>query len=104
MLSRSFFRKPEERFGPHTVDLCRVGSKQPVRKVLFAALVPGNGERQRICVQLGRGVHSGQRPIKNDRKGVAEDAERRNGCYVARAIEGISHLVDALGAGRDPFR
>ena len=74
-----------------------------MRKVLFAALVPGNDGSQRVRVQLGRGIRLGQLPIQTYWHGVAEAAERRSGCYAARAIVGVNHLVDALGAGRDPL-
>ena len=75
-----------------------------MRKVLLAALVPGNGGRHRVRVQLGRGVRLGQLPIQTYWQSVAEAAERRGGCFAARAIVGVGQLVDALVAGRDPFR
>ena len=36
--------------------------------------------------------------------GVAEAKERRSNCDVAIYVVGVRHLVDAHGAGRDPFR
>jgi hypothetical protein len=67
-------------------------------------MVPGHSGRKCVCFRLRRGIRLGQLPLQIVGQGVAEAKERRNNCDVASSVVGVGHVVDAPGAGRDPFR
>jgi len=74
MLSNEFFRKLEERFGPHSVDLFASGVNSQCKK--FYSL---HGCRGTACVNAlafdWGGVRLYQLPIQTDWQGVAEARE-----------------------------